>query len=350
MSETKRKRYGMYQRQLSSRVFLYLGILVLLSIILSSLKFIFLPMMLAFFIANICDPLVKVFQRWHIPRVLAIILTLAVVLCLLVLAVNFVISSLTSFQIGFPKYKAKFDILMQNFLDLRDRRFNFITLDMLRNVISGIRISSIVSGIFNQLFSFTGYFFLTIIFILYFLPALPHFPSTLKKAFPGDRGLQLGNAVESIGLQVQSYILVKTLTSIGQGAITGSICLAFGVDFAATWGILAFILNFIPTVGAIIAVLLPTIIAGLQLGFPAALWLFLCLTVITFSVGNFIEPKILGRSVNLNPLTSLLALLMWGWLWGGVGMVIAVPATAVIKFTCDNFPPLKPLGTLMGNG
>ncbi|MDR2406180.1 MAG: AI-2E family transporter [Deltaproteobacteria bacterium] len=331
-------------------IFLSLGILVLLSIILSSMQFVFLPMMLAFFIANICNPLVRIFQRWHIPRVLAIIFTLALVFCVLILAVNFVLISLTSFQEGFPKYKAKFDVLLQNFLDLRSRRFNFITLDMLRNFISSISIGSIVSGIVNQIFSFTGYFFLTIIFILYFLPSLPYFPMTLKKAFPGDRGRQLGNAVDAIGRQVQSYIFVKTLMSIGQGTVTGSICLCFGVDFAATWGILAFILNYIPTVGAIIAVFMPSIFAALQLGFPEAIWLLMALGVVTFSVGNFIEPRILGRSVNLNPLASLLALLIWGWLWGGVGMVIAVPATAVIKFTCDNIPSLKPLGSLMGNG
>ncbi|MDR2199720.1 MAG: AI-2E family transporter [Deltaproteobacteria bacterium] len=349
MSETSRKRYAASQRQLSLKFFLALAILSLLCLILKTLQFIFLPMILAFFIANICDPLVKVFQKWRVPRILAIAFTLTLVVLLLILAVNFVISSLSAFQDGFPRYKSKFDLMTQNFMDLRSRKFNFVTADTLRNVFSGVRISGIVSGLLNQLFSLTGYFFLTIIFILYFLPALPRFPRALQKCFPGDRGRQLGSAVESIGRQVQSYIFAKTLLSMVQGSVTGGVCLFFGVDFAATWAILAFILNFIPTVGPIISVLFPVLIAILQLGWAGALWTFSLLTVLTFALGNFVEPKILGRSVNLNPLTSLLALLVWGWLWGGAGMVVAVPATAFIKFICDNISPLKPLGRLMGN-
>jgi predicted PurR-regulated permease PerM len=350
MGETKRKRYESLQKQLALKIFLGLAIVVLMCLILRTMQFLFLPMMLAFFIANICNPLVVIFQRWRIPRVLAIAFTLALAVCVLILAVNFVLNSLTAFQEGFPKYKSKFDLMFQNFLDLRAKRFNFITLDMLKNFITGIRVGSIVSGIVNQIFSFTGYFFLTMIFVLYFLPSLPSFPTTLRRAFPGDRGRQLGSAVDSIGAQVQSYIFVKTLLSMFQGAVTGCICLAFGVDFAATWAILAFILNFVPTVGPIVFVFFPSLLAGIQLGWVLGLWVFATLGVSTFCLGNFVEPRILGRSVNLNPLASIIALLVWGWLWGGVGMVIAVPATAVIKFSCDNIPNLKPLGNLMGNG
>ena len=332
------------------KIFLSLGILALLSLILTTLKFIFLPLILAFFIACICNPLVIVFQRWGVPRVLSIVFTLALAVCVIIIAVNFVLTSLASFQEGFPTYKMKFDILTRNFIDLRERRFNFVTLDMLQNMVADFKVSAIFSGIVSQLVTFSGYLFLTVIFILYILPALPRIPTTLRRAFPGDRGRQLGSAVESIGLQVQSYILVKTMTSIGQGAVTGGVCLAFGVDFAATWGILAFILNFIPTVGAIISVSLPAVIYALQMTARGGILLFFVLTLFTFILGNFIEPKILGRSVNLNPFASLLALLIWGWIWGGAGMAIAVPTTAVIKFTCDNIPSLKPLGNLMGSG
>jgi predicted PurR-regulated permease PerM len=349
MGNTLRKRNETIQKQTALNAFLALGILVLLSFILKALQFLFLPMILAFFIASVCNPLAQVFQRWGLPRALSVALTLTLAVCVLILAVNFVLASLTAFQRGLPEYTRKFNAILQEFLDMWERRFKFITLDMIKENLRGISPGPIVSGLVNQLLSFTSYFFLTLIFILYFLPALPSFPDALKRAFSGDRGRQLGRAVDAIGRQVQSYILVKTILSGGQGCLTGIVCLAFGVDFAATWAILAFILNFIPTVGAVISVSLPTVAAFLKLGFDG-LWVFVTLGVCTFSVGNFVEPKILGRSVNLNPLASIVALLVWGWLWGGIGMVIAVPATAVIKFTFDNVPRLKPFGTLMGNG
>ncbi|MDR2353170.1 MAG: AI-2E family transporter [Deltaproteobacteria bacterium] len=314
----------------------------------TNLKIIILPMVLGFFITCLLNPMVMIFQRWKIPRLIAIVLTLFLGMCVIWIAVNFIVVNILAFRDGLPAYKDKFDILVSNILEFRNQRFEFLTLDMIKEQARSLSLGSVVTGFVNYLFSFTGYFLLTLLFILYFLPALRTFPDKLKKAFPGEKGITLCNAVDTISQRVQSYILVKALVSIGLGLAYTIICKLFGVDFSATWGIFTFFLNFIPTVGIIISTLLPVLLCLLQYSWTAALWLTISLGIPAAITLNFIEPMFLGRSVNLSPVTALMAIFFWGWLWGGVGMIIAVPATAVIKLTCDNFKGLKPLGALMG--
>jgi predicted PurR-regulated permease PerM len=333
----------------SLKLFVGLGLFFMVAFMLTNLKIVVLPMVLAFFISCLLNPLVFFFQRRGLPRALAVVLTLAVGLGVIWLAVNFVLSSLASFQEGLPAYKDRFDALVSDIADFRNRRFEFVTLDMLKEQLQKVSFGGIVTGIINSFVAFTGYFSLTLLFTLYFLPALPHLPEKLKRAFPGRKGLKLCNAVAQVSGKVQGYIVVKCLVSMGLGAWFGTACLVFSVDFAASWGIIAFLLNFIPTVGVIVSVVLPTLLCALQHGWTSSLWLAVSLGAPAAVVLNWAEPTLLGRSVDLSPTTALMAILFWGVLWGGVGMIIAVPATAVIKLTCDSFDDLKPLGKLMGN-
>jgi predicted PurR-regulated permease PerM len=326
-----------------------LGLFFMVAFLLTNLKIVVLPMVLAFFISCLLNPLVVFFQRRGLPRALSVVFTLALGLGVIWLAVNFVMSSLAAFQEGLPAYKGRFDRLVSEVADFRNRRFEFVTLDMLKDQLQKVSFGGIVTGLINSFVSFLGYFSLTLLFTLYFLPALPWFPGKLKRAFPGRKGVKLADAVAQVSGKVQGYILVKCMLSMGLGVWFGTACLAFGVDFAASWGIIAFILNFIPTVGIIVSVILPALLCALQHGWTSALWLAVCLGAPAGVVLNWLEPTLLGRSVDLSPTAALMAILFWGVLWGGVGMIIAVPATAVIKLTCDSFDDLKPLARLMGN-
>ena len=140
-------------------------------------------------------------------------------------------------------------------------------------------------------------------------------------------------------------------------AVTG-VCVwlalsALGVDFAKTWGALAFLLNFIPTIGSILASIPPILIAIVQFA-PDQTWkAFVAAGVllgIQMVIGNGISPKIMGDRLNLSPVVVLLSLMFWGWLWGVVGALLSVPIASAIKIICDNVEPLHPLGTMMGAG
>jgi predicted PurR-regulated permease PerM len=124
------------------------------------------------------------------------------------------------------------------------------------------------------------------------------------------------------------------------------------VDFAITWGVLAFILNFIPTIGSIISSFPPILLALVQFH-PAvghAVAVALGLLAIQMVMGNFLSPKLMGDNLNLSPVVVLLFLLFWGWLWGVVGALLSVPLASIIKITCENVPQLHMISTFMGSG
>jgi predicted PurR-regulated permease PerM len=334
--------------QLGQLLVLGLAGVFLIAILLIELKVVLLPMVLAFLVCCVLNPLVEIFKKWGLPRFAAIILTLALGFGLIWLILNYVLASLTSFKDGFPRYAENIKDLGDYLTGLISGRFDFMTVGLVRDQLSKLSFGGSISMLMDYVMSFTGHLTLTALLTFYFLPALPTLPGKLRSAFPGRRGETIGGAVLTVIGQVQRYVLAKTLLSLGLGLAVTAACYAFEVDFAGTWGIFAFFLNFIPNLGVIVATFPPFLICALQYGPGAGLKLLIALAAVQIVSGNLVEPKVLGRSVNLSPTATLLAILVWGWIWGPVGMILAVPLMAVIKLTCQNFPALRPLASLMG--
>ncbi|HDL18350.1 MAG TPA: AI-2E family transporter [Bacteroidetes bacterium] len=142
--------------------------------------------------------------------------------------------------------------------------------------------------------------------------------------------------------------MTKTLISLATGLIATIILIVFGVDFAVVWGMLTFLLNYIPNIGSIIATAPPILVAFLQFdSFLRPLWITVLLLLVQMAMGNIIEPKFMGKSLDLSPLVVILFLIFWGFLWGIVGMILAVPIAATIKIVTANFPALRPVSVLM---
>jgi len=333
-------------------VFLFLSLALMIGWLLVNLKFIFLPLFLAFFGAFLLSPPVEGLRRLGLPRPLAIILALAVAAVLVWLGSRYVVSNLLAFRDGLPRYEESLALLIGQARDLTDS-FPFLTVERLRNAMSGASLAGLVGEALNSFFTVLGYLLAALVFLLYFLAGYPSFPDRLRRAFPDQRGPLLCRAFEDIGRQVKSYILAKTASSLLTGLVVTLICMFFGLDFAVTWGIFGAALNFVPNIGAVLTILPPAAVALVQPGLDGpstALGLSVALAVAQFIIGNILEPLILERNVNLAPAASLLALFLWGWLWGTVGLIIAVPAMVIIKFTCDNIESLNPIGVLLGSG
>lgn len=198
-----------------------------------------------------------------------------------------------------------------------------------------------------------GYSLATAILILLYVGFLfaerAHFPSKLANLFPeADRAAQVERIFRSITRSVHRYILIKTVVSVLTGVLVYLVMQPFGLEFAETWALLTVFLNFIPNVGSIVATALPTLAALVQFdSWTPVVLLFATIGLIQFSVGNLIEPSLMGRSLNLSPFVIILSLTFWGAIWGIVGMFLAVPIMVMVMITCSHLPVLHPIAVLL---
>ena len=208
----------------------------------------------------------------------------------------------------------------------------------------------VVADGLQSLVGFAGKTLLVLIMTVFMLIEAPSLKEKLDQAFEKDRSHKVRTSIESMTLQIQRYVTTKTLVSLITGVITGCITHALGVDFPVVWGALAFQLNFIPHVGSIIAVWPPTLVALVQFDSPnTAVATFLILGSTQFTIGNIIEPRIMGRSLELSPLVVFISMAFWGWFWGAAGIMLAVPLTAAVRIICSHVDGLKPVAVLLGN-
>lgn len=194
-------------------------------------------------------------------------------------------------------------------------------------------------------------FMLVVMIYLIFLTAEKlTFPRRLGMAFGDMQATQILIVVLSINEAIVRYIAVKTWISFLTALLSFLVFASFGLEFAVVWGILIFLLNFIPYLGSLIALAPPIALSFLQFETPwPGLAIIILLVGVQLLTGQYIEPRMAGKKLNLSPLLILLALAFWGYLWGVVGMILAVPLTVVCKIILDNIPETKPVGTLMSN-
>jgi AI-2 transport protein TqsA len=156
------------------------------------------------------------------------------------------------------------------------------------------------------------------------------------------------NIFKNVNKDVRKYIVIKSGASLATAALSYLVLFVAGVDFAALWGMLIFLLNFIPTVGSIVAVIPPTLLALVQFeGLSTFIIVLSSLIAIQVLIGNILEPRFAGRSLNLSPLVILLSLVFWGKILGIVGMFLCVPITVILNIILANFESTKSIAILL---
>ena len=149
--------------------------------------------------------------------------------------------------------------------------------------------------------------------------------------------------------EIQNYIGIKTVVSAATGLLIGVWVGVLGVDFAIFWGLVAFVLNFIPNLGSIIAAVPTTLLAMVQIGVGRGLLVALGYLVVNMVIGNLIEPHLMGRRLGLSTLVVVLSLVFWGWVWGPIGMLLSVPLTMVVKIMLENTEEFRWVAVLLGD-
>jgi AI-2 transport protein TqsA len=210
------------------------------------------------------------------------------------------------------------------------------------------RLKTLASGVVNIAAGFFTEALVIGFYLVFLLLEVRSFPARVRGGFRPERASQLLAIIESINQAMASYLRAKVLSSLITALPVVAILWAFGVSFPGMWGVLAFVGNFIPYVGSLIALALPVLLAFLEL---EPVWrplvVLALLLLVQFVTNNFVEPRLTAHAVDLSPLVVLVALAFWGLCWGAVGMVLAIPLTVMLKIVWENIALTRPLARLM---
>jgi AI-2 transport protein TqsA len=287
------------------------------------------PFLLAVFLASLCAPPLFWLQRRGVPNGLAVAIILLGLLVAALLLMLFVGRSVNALTQQLPVYQERLGIIMGGLTDW----LSSLGLDMTNVLVSDyLSPGKVMSLVYYMVFAFKGLFrnmFLVFLIVLFILIEASGFPGKLQAAFPNPEKT-LGH-FKAMTASVNQYMGVKAIFSLATGILVWLLLTLIGVDFAPTWGLLAFLLNFIPNIGSIIAAVPAILLALIQLGWPCALLTLLGYLVVNITIGNFLEPRVMGRSLGLSTLVVFLSLLFWGWVLGPIGMVLSVPLTMIVK-------------------
>jgi len=210
------------------------------------------------------------------------------------------------------------------------------------------RLRTLASNLVNTASNFLAEALIVVFYLIFLLLEARRFPARVRVAFPAVQADRMLATIASINRAISSYLRAKTLASLMTALPIVVVLWAFGVSFPGMWGVLAFVGNFIPYVGSLVALALPVLLAFLELEpLSRPLSVLALLVLVLFVTNNFIEPRLTARALDLSPLVVLIALAFWGLCWGAVGMVLAVPLTVVLKIVWESIPLTRPLARLM---
>ncbi len=314
-----------------------------------------LPVAVSLMLSFVLYPIIrKLHQKTRFPWALACFVMVFAVLVLFVMLGTFVGNSLTAFLGQYGKYEAKllslYKLLAETFNFQFDADKNFFDnmwgLIKVRAFLQNMALS--LSG---NVLTFTKTLGITLLFTFFLLLEQKFGGEKVDAMFNGSVQGRVKGIIKKTISDTARFLSIKFIISLATGILVFLMCLIVGLDFAPMWGFLAFILNFIPTFGSIFSVLVMTLFALLQF-YPSPVRIvlvFLFTFLINFVLGNIVEPRVEGKNLGLSPFVILVSLTFWGWMWGFVGMIIAVPLMVMIKIVCENVSFLQPVAILLGN-
>jgi predicted PurR-regulated permease PerM len=313
-----------------------------------------LPFTVSLLLAIVTIPLVKFLSKFRIPRVVSVLLIFLLFIGSLFFMGMILYSSGRAIIALYPKYEERLTEIYIWAARLFELPYDE-HLSIIENLWGqlGIRTHArnLTLSFSNNFLSFLMSAFLVAIFITFLLLEAAFFREKLDRAFKGPRVVQIKTIISDIMVQVAHYLSIKFFLSVFNGILIGTCLKIVGLEFAMIWGVFQFVANFIPSIGSIavgVAVTTFSIIQFWPNAGPIIAVGFIMLFV-NIIIGFIVEPKIMGDRLGLSPLVVLISLLVWGWIWGFTGLILAVPMMAIIKIICKNIPVLEPISILLGS-
>ena len=323
----------------------------------------FVPMLLAFFIATVSYPVTSWLQRHRVPPVLAVLLTVLVDFAFLAAVVVLGVTIIGDLQ---ERWDAEYyELARAKILEANGaiagklgewgvedaaeklNEFTNENLAEMRNV-KFAQIWNLGTGVVGRVLSFFATSGVVIVLTVFMLSEAQGF-SRRFGAIQEARGPNFERLTDAMR-DTQRYLGIKTVISLATGLLAGVLCWTAGLDFFLLWGILAFVMNFIPVVGSLIASIPPVLLALIaKEGGPTdAILVAGGYGLINMFLDNFVQPLLLGRRFGLSILVVVLCVLFWGWLWGLIGIILAVPLTMILKVVLDNSDEFRWVAVAIG--
>jgi predicted PurR-regulated permease PerM len=306
------------------------------------------PIALALFLAILSAPLFQGLLARHVPPALAIALTLAVLCAAIALFGLLLLGTLGEVREAGPHYAAALKERIAYTVDWWQQK-GIAVVDWIPARFRGAEsLAELAGGTLAgvaRLLSETTIVLLTLCFLLHEAVVMPR---KLERLPPAVRGTI--RHLATVSRELQRYLAIKTLMSVVIGLTAGLWVAYLGVDFAVLCGMLAFAFHFVPNVGAVLAAAPAMLVAFVQYDPSKALAIGAGYLVIGLGLGNLLEPALLGRRLNLSPLAVFLSLVVWGWIWGPIGMFLSVPLTMALKILFDHSADWSWVARLLDGG
>ena len=314
---------------------------------------ILIPIIVSISLAYVLSPFIFFLKRFRTPHFIAVLLVLLISVVIVGFLNYLMLDQAISLIQQLPNYWNQIlsflnqlkQVLMDrglippgqgiDFQNLQLKDFSFVSKYLARGL------SSLFSFIFGSIFVF----FLT----LFILIDYPNLKRKVIKAFGKANEELSGKILTEINEQIKGFVIIKFSTTIVLSLIYSIGFILLGLNYAYILGPLAGILNLVPYLGPFFGLIFPVMVAVVQIqSFLPVLWIIIFYEVIQLLESNLITPKLLENKIDLNPLAILISSLFWAWLWGAIGIILAVPITATIKVVCDHIESLKPIGIIIG--
>lgn len=283
------------------------------------------------------------FVKKYFPNWIKSILSFGIMIVTLVLIADILTTNINSLALSFEKYQPNVDILINQLseythVDIRQK---------LEGYFGNLKVGALLQTLLASISNILSNTFMILLYAVFVLLEEANFKPKLQAIFVGNNQ-KVDLLLEKIETSISSYFRLKTLISLITGVLSYIALRIIGVDAPEFWAFLIFILNFIPTIGSLIGTIFPAIFCLFQFGaFLPSILVLSIVGVIQLIVGNFLEPKLMGSSMNISPLVTIISLSIWGAIWGIIGMVLSVPITVVTIIIFSQFEKTKPIAILL---
>lgn len=306
------------------------------------------PFLLSGFIAIICGPPLFWLRKKGLPTGVAILVVIIGVSLLGLLTTAVIGSSVNDFTRELPVYQAKLDNKTAQLADLLSNLGINIEDNALGEYINPSATMHFASKLLNGFGNILSNAFIILLTVIFILLEASSFRVKIKTAFANRRTSFSLVDFDHFISSVNQYMAIKTLVSLATGIFVAAWLAILKVDYPLLWGLLAFLLNYVPNIGSLIAAIPATLLALIQLGSIEALLVAGGYAFVNIIIGNVIEPRFMGKGLGLSTLVIFISMAFWGWVLGPVGMLLSVPLTMTVKIALANSEETDWISTIMG--